>query len=336
MDTEKLKLWFEKGKRDFPWRREPAAYEVWISEVMLQQTLASVVVDYFERWMGEFPTVEALAAAPIERVIKVWEGLGYYSRARNLHSAAQHLVAYCGGKLPDTEEGLRKIPGIGPYTAGAILSFAYQKKAAAVDGNVIRVMTRYFKVEDDVGKPSTVNRLTEIVAKILPDEKPWVAMEALIELGATVCKKKPECVKCPVKEGCLGKEIADKLPYKEKKIAIMKLTRFAAIFMFNGEVLVRKGDSGKVMAGLYEFPYFDKKEEIPCLGLNAIQVSDLEIVKHSFTRFRVELFPSLWQVKEKRAIAGYEWVSLEMIGKLPFSSGHRRILKGLLNAHFTH
>ncbi|MES2345276.1 MAG: A/G-specific adenine glycosylase [Chlamydiota bacterium] len=336
MDVQKLKQWFLKEKRDLPWRGCPSPYEVWISEVMLQQTQASVVIDYFFRWLEVFPTIQALAEASIDDVIKAWEGLGYYSRARNLHKAAKFLVDHYGGALPSSLEDLALIPGIGPYTAGALLSFAFHKKAAAVDGNVIRVISRFFCIEDDVSKLATQKKIKEMTLNILPEEEPWVVMEALIELGARVCTRKAFCSRCPIKLGCQGRERAASLPYKEKKVEVTTLVRYVAVVLCGGEILVRKGGSGKVMADLYEFPYGERREVFESLGLSFCFVKDLPKEKHCFTRFRAELYPSLWKLEEKQQVPGCEWVFLEDASKLPFSSGHRRILQGLVNEYFTH
>lgn len=334
MDVELLKEWFFRVKRDLPWRGNPSPYEVWISEVMLQQTQVSVVIDYFIRWMKAFPTIEVLASSPIQEVIKVWEGLGYYSRARNLHKAAQMLI----GGLPSTKEELLKIPGIGAYTAGAILSFAFHQKAAAVDGNVLRVMTRYFCIEEEIDRPAVQKKVTQLVEELLPDQQPWVAMEALIELGAQVCKKKPECFSCPLKNSCQGKRrgVVEALPMKGKKTAITQLIRHVAVIKVEDHLLVRKEGFGKVMADLYEFPYWENECRAEELGLELVFSKKLKKVKHSFTRFRSELFPILWEAKEMRPIRGFEWVSLKEIAKIPFSSGHRRIMQEVIHAHFTY
>lgn len=218
-DTASLKRWFQSTKRDLPWRCSPSPYVVWIAEIMLQQTQVSVVEPYFLRWMQQFPSIATLARATREEVIKAWEGLGYYSRARHIHAAAQYLMEKHEGKLPSRREDLEKVKGLGPYTVGAILSFAFHQKAAAVDGNVIRVLSRYFCVEDDVGKSGTKKQIWELAEKLLPDHEPWVVVEGLIELGATVCLKRPKCAECPINKSCLGfregKQFS--LPKKEKK-----------------------------------------------------------------------------------------------------------------------
>jgi len=178
-EIQALKRWFLEVQRDFPWREDPSPYRVWVSEVMLQQTRAEVVVPYFERWMARFPTVEVLAEAPLDEVIKLWEGLGYYSRARNLHQGAQQIVRDYGGKLPNSADKLKKIKGIGPYTVGAILSFAFHQKVPAVDGNVLRVMSRYQRIEEDIAKQKTVKMIGQRVAEILPEKEPRIVIDLI-------------------------------------------------------------------------------------------------------------------------------------------------------------
>ena len=195
-DIEALKAWFLKEKRDLPWRENASPYWVWVSEVMLQQTQVSVVVPYFIRWMKKFPTISALAAAQCEDVIKTWEGLGYYSRARNLHKGAQTIVSNYNGKLPKTRNELLAIKGLGLYTANAILAFAFKKKAAPVDGNVRRVLARYDGVYESIDKTKVQKEIQSRAEKLLPERQSYLISEALIELGALICKKKTQL--CPM------------------------------------------------------------------------------------------------------------------------------------------
>jgi A/G-specific adenine glycosylase len=252
-----LKKWFSIHKRDLPWRENPSPYRVWVSEIMLQQTQASVVIPYFERWMTRFPTVESLASAPIEEVIKLWEGLGYYARARNLHQGARYVVEKHQGIIPNTAEQLAPIKGLGDYTIGALLSFAFHQRAAAVDGNVIRVLSRYLAIEEDVAKQPTLRKIRAEAQKMLPVEEPWIIVEALIELGATICQKKPKCSECPIRKGCQGfvKGIAQNLPYKSTKSETIALYRLVPIIEHEGCILIRKVGEGEIMSDLHEFPY---------------------------------------------------------------------------------
>lgn len=316
--VEELREWFLTNRREFPWRGSPSPYEVWVSEVMLQQTQAAVVIPYFLHWMREFPDIEALARAPLEKVIKIWEGLGYYSRARHLHEGAKYVLEKHGAVLPDNEEELKKIKGLGPYTIGAILSFAFHKKKMAVDANVKRVLSRYF--------------CDEKIRDVLPNAEPYIIMEGLIELGALVCKKKPLCLRCPLQEGCLAykEEKTDAFPKRAIKDKTIVLYRHVTILTFKNEMLVCKQGPG-VMADLYEFPYFEQKENLKKqiegrFGLKVEYEGELERVCHTFTKYRAHLHPTKWRVVEK---IGEGWVAKNELHKLPFSSGHRKILKGL-------
>ena len=346
-----LKSWFLLHKRSFPWREQSSPYAVWISEIMLQQTRASVVVSYFEKWMQKFPTIFDLANSSIEEVIKTWEGLGYYSRARNIHAGAKQIVLLYNGELPKTEKELQEIKGLGPYTIGAIRSFAFHQKAAAVDGNVIRVLTRYFMLKDDISKQKTVKMLREKTLQLLPNEEPWIVSEALIELGATICNKKASCSKCPIKKGCLSFKQGDvnALPYKSKKIIIEPLYRRILILNYKNHWLIKQVDEGEIMSGLHEFPYIELKNKlegkekkvmekervventfIKKWGIDLLSSKELKAVQHSFTKFRVTLYPVIYKIANQPKISGYKWVKEEKLINLPFSSGHRKIINAII------
>lgn len=296
---------------------------------MLQQTQVATVLPYYFRWMERFPTIEALAAAPLDEVIKLWEGLGYYSRARSLHSGAQQVAVQYRGELPSDASSLSTIKGLGPYTVGAIRSFAFHQRAAAVDGNVIRVLTRFFGIGEDVSRPKVVEGLRELMERALPEERPWEVMEGMIELGATVCKRRPDCALCPIQEGCLayrGGE-PERLPYKSKRQTITLLERSVAVIEAEGHLLVKRGEKGQLMEGLYEFPYLPRGEEDfeEDLALSLEWVGALPEVSHSFTRYRAKLYPIVYKSVMKE-VKGFEWVAVGRVGALPFSSGHKRIL----------
>jgi A/G-specific adenine glycosylase len=337
----KLKNWFSANKRDLPWRNTSDPYAIWISEIMLQQTRVNVVIPYFFRWMERFPTVHDLASASLEEVIKEWEGLGYYSRARNLHEGAKWVVNQCNGQIPNTEEELCKIKGLGPYTVGAILSFAFHKRASAVDGNVIRVLTRIFGIDKDIGKSSTVQFVRELASELLPEVDSWTFNEALIELGALVCQRKANCQQCPVQQQCVAfsRGLVNQLPVKIKKMKIEHISRMVAIIQSGSLFLVRKEKNRKIMSDLYEFPYFPFSESVLTSSLKEkvkmefdLDVEEKEKMpqeKHSFTRYQVKLFPVLFACSERKEIPGWNWHSYEELLQLPFSSGHRRIFHSL-------
>jgi A/G-specific adenine glycosylase len=331
---EQLNDWFLEHQRELPWRENKTPYRVWISEVMLQQTQVAVVIPYFNRWMQKFPTLATLAEAPLEDVIKAWEGLGYYSRARNLHKAAQMVMTEFRGELPKTYEELDRLPGFGPYTIGAVLSFAFQQRAPAVDGNVVRVLSRFFASDKDCAQRQHYEELT---LSILTEKEPWVTMEGLIELGAKVCQRTPKCSECPLLEECQayrqGK--TEDFPIKRKRPATICLERQVAIIRWKDEILVRQEKEGKVMAGLYEFPYALINEKLG-LDLTLKKLTELPLVKHGFTRYNVTLYPAVYESLEKKNLDGFEWKKWQELILLPFSSGHRRILKELRDAYFTH
>lgn len=338
-EVKKLKEWFLSERREMPWRENPTPYRVWVSEVMLQQTQVSVVIPYFERWMDQFPTIQALAQASIEDVLKEWEGLGYYSRARNLHEGARFVLDKYQGVLPSNPEELLKIKGLGSYTVGAILNFAFHQKAAAVDGNVMRVLSRYYALDADIGKAKTVKMIQALAYDLLPGKDPWVITEALIELGATVCSRSAKCQDCPLKQSCqaFAQDLVDELPIKSAKTGTTSLFRTVAVVFCRDYFLVRRGEKGKVMADLFEFPYFElesaeieikfqKELILQSLKFEADWQKALPLIKHSFTRYRALLIPHLFTAKTTPRVEGFEWHSLNDLKKLPFSSGHRQIL----------
>lgn len=339
MKIKPLILWFHAEKRDLPWRKTTDPYAIWVSEVMLQQTQVATVIPYYTRWMSRYPTLKSLATASFEDVIKSWEGLGYYSRAKNLYEGAKHFVTHFGGKIPPQESVLKEIKGFGPYTIGAVLSFAFHKKKCAIDGNVTRVLTRYFGIVDDIAKSATKQALYQLNESFLPDEEPWIVSEALIELGALICQKKPKCQTCPLKYSCLAFQngMTEKIPFQEKKGKIEHLHRLVAVVTHDSHLLVKKEDEGKIMSHLYEFPYFNITPENLCektiietvtqfFSSLIIFKTPLPQEKHSFTRYRAALYPFLFEIKQRTLIDGYQWVPYSEITHLPFSSGHRKVL----------
>ncbi|SCA62586.1 Probable A/G-specific adenine glycosylase YfhQ [Chlamydiales bacterium SCGC AG-110-M15] len=349
-DHNALMHWFNTHKRDLPWRHSPEPYQVWVSEIMLQQTQVDVVIPYYTRWMKRFPTLKDLALAKLDEVIKLWEGLGYYSRARNLHFGAQQVMQEFDGVLPDNADDLKRIKGLGPYTVGAILSFAFKQKAAAVDGNVMRVLARYFLIQEDISKPQVIKKIRSLTEEILPDKHPWVMTEGLIELGALICKRKAECGACPLKMTCLAhtKNQTSLLPYKAKKVIYTPLYRAVAIIMSDNMILLKRGEKGKIMSDLHEFPYIEtdekglsindfKKSLDNSMSLGLTYQKSYSIVPQSFTKYRVRLSPVLFSTFTQAAPDGFEWFSLEAIHSLAFSSGHKRILNYYLqDKHETH
>lgn len=346
VNTHPLLIWFQSQKRDLPWRNTNDPYAIWVSEVMLQQTQVSTVIPYYLEWMQRFPNPTSLANALLEDVIKAWEGLGYYSRARNLHEGAKYFVKQYDGQIPNNEQDLQKIKGLGPYTIGAILSFAFHQKKCAIDGNVVRVLTRLFGITEDPKKTATQKRLHALNESLLPDDQPWIVMEALIELGALICQKKPRCHLCPLNKEChaFQNDLTDQIPYYLKRPKITDLKRAVALIISEDHILLKKETEGKIMSDLYEFPYIDlHTDENPQKSLEkALKkvfklpvrfVNTLPQQSHHFTRFRAALFPFLFELQEMKSVSGYLWTSLNTLTNLPFSSGHRRILHSALKLH---
>lgn len=340
---QKLRDWFLQHRRDFPWRQDPTPYQVWISEVMLQQTQAARVVDFYTRWMKRFPTVEDLAKAPIEEVLKLWEGLGYYSRARSLHEASIDIIERFNGKIPDDANELATIKGIGPYTVGAILAFGYHQKQPAVDANVARVLARFLELPDDISKAKTLQKFRGIAHALLPDHEPHIIAEAFIELGASICKKTPECSACPLRQACKSSLAGTQkhFPVKSQKIVYETLFRDVAVVVCEDSLLLRQGKKGIACSGLYEFPYFDSQlggRASACVqqqlarefALNTSFEMHLDEEKQSFTRFRVTLYPKLFKAAKKEMIADHEWFRLDQLDLLTFSSGHKRVMKSFV------
>lgn len=270
---QKLTEWFEANRRDLPWRRDRDPYKVWVSEIMLQQTQVDTVIPYFERFIERFPTVHALAAAAEEDVLKAWEGLGYYTRARHLHSAAKDVVELYGGVVPDDLPSISRLKGIGPYTAGAILSLAYGRREPAVDGNVMRVMARLFSLRDDIAKAATRVKIEALVRHLLPPAAPGTFNESLMELGALICTpRNPACLICPLLAECQAQKagIHDQLPVKRRKPQIKSVSLVCGVIVRQGRVLVcRRPDRG-LLAGMWEFPNTEHTEVsrlLPELGI---------------------------------------------------------------------
>lgn len=333
--------WFLKNRRDFPWRKTTDPYHIWVSEVMLQQTRAQVVVSYYQKWLEKFPTVISLASSSHEEVIKEWEGLGYYSRARNLHKGAKKVLEDFHGSLPANKKDLQTIPGIGSYTAGAILNFAFCKKAAAVDANVIRVLLRFFAIEKIVAKEINIQEIEEMALSILPNKDFQYVSEALIELGAMVCKKKPLCNMCPLRCSCRANlENKHYLPNTLKGKKIEYIDRVVFVLEHCGHFLLRKKKVG-VHKDLYQFPYTDEievfldKNQISLWGERNFPFSChlekiLPKVKQTYTKYSVTLYPYYFSVKKMKKYLDYEWVSLYDLAHVPFCSGHRKILRNIL------
>jgi len=293
--VQPLLSWYDENKRDLPWRRDVTGYRVWVSEIMLQQTRVEAVKPYYERFLEELPTIEALANAPEDKLLKLWEGLGYYSRVRNMQKAAKVIVNELGGVMPDTFEGLKKLPGIGEYTAGAIASIAFGRQVPLVDGNVLRVISRIVESYEDIAKASLKKEMAEELSAIVPADRPGDFNQSLMELGATVCLPNgmPLCGACPVKNLCLANEkgVIDRIPQKSPK-AKRKVEAITVLVLqdADGRIGIRKRGRGGLLSGMWEFPNLlghltgeEAEAKLTELGLNPKRMVRLSGHKHIFT-----------------------------------------------------
>ncbi len=302
--AEALLIWYRQNRSERPWRRDPDPYRVWLSEVMLQQTQVETVIPYFERFIRAFPTIAALAAAPLADVLKLWEGLGYYSRARNLQRAARMVMDEHDGALPSDVEGLLALPGIGPYTAGAIASIAFGRAAPVLDGNVIRVFTRLLDLDDDIGLASTQNELWRIAEDWLPAEEAGEYNQALMELGQRVCKpRNPRCAACPIRAHCRAWSAGtqDSRPRRSQRLPTPHYDVAAGLIRDGRDrLLIAQRPLEGLLGGLWEFPG-GKREAgeslADCLKreLREELAIDVEVgelvasVDHAFTHFKITL-----------------------------------------------
>ena len=253
-----LLTWYDANKRDLPWRSNTDPYRVWVSEIMLQQTRVTAVIPYFERWMSALPDVFALARAEEETLMKLWQGLGYYSRARNLQKAARKIVDEYGGHFPNTYDTLLTLPGVGEYTAGAIASIAFSQKVSAVDGNVLRIVSRVGNIREDILDPRVKKSIRTILNSAVPKNRSGDFNQALMDLGATVClpNGKPLCESCPLAALCRAKALGaeQELPLRAKKNPRRAEQMTVYLLLRDGTVALRKRKESGLLAGLWEFP----------------------------------------------------------------------------------
>lgn len=318
---QRLLDWYTEHRRDLPWRDVDDPWAVWVSEIMLQQTRVATVRGYYERWMERFPTVRALAEADIDDVLAAWQGLGYYSRARNLHRAARAVVESHDGEIPDDVDGLRALPGVGPYTAGAIASIAFGRRAALVDGNVIRVVARLLGIDDDMRRSAGQRAVWAWCESAVPAETPGDFNQALMELGATVCTPRAvRCERCPVASDCvaLADDRVDALPVKGPRTPPRVEKRVALVARDDaGRVLVAQRPSTGLLAGLWEFPLLTPEDLDPQIRSIVGEVASsttLADVVHVFSHIHLTATPVAVTVStppdapELEAYARTRWV----------------------------
>lgn len=326
--TSALLAWYDRCARDLPWRGFHDAYRTWVSEAMLQQTRVETVLSYYPRFLERFPSLSSLAEAPEADVLKAWEGLGYYSRARNLWKGAKQVMAEYSGILPSNPEQMKKISGIGPYTAGAIASIAYDVPVPAVDGNVIRVLSRLYGIRTDATESETHRRIEELAAALVPLERPGDHNQAVMDLGATICVPgTPDCARCPLSAFCDAFKAGDAadLPVLPKAKP-QKVIPYSVVLIFSGDRVLMRRRTEPLLNGLWCFPMFEgdlSAGETRAVAEKKLRLSlsapeECGSARHVFTH-------RIWQMRlyktgtEAAAPApdGYEFVPLSRIGDLP-------------------
>ena len=311
---EALLPWFRGHARLLPWRESRDPYRVWVSEIMLQQTRVETVTGYYTRFLDAFPTVEALAEADEDRLFKLWEGLGYYSRARNLQKAARKIVGQYGGVFPYDYESVRALPGVGPYTAGAILSICYDRPTAAVDGNVLRVTSRFLNDSTPIDLPAHKQKITERLESVYPAGNCGMFTQSLMELGATVCTpRSPKCGECPLQKSCLAfaAGTAAALPVKHPKKEKQLVRKTVFLLWYGDELaLVRREESG-LLGGMWSLPNVDEPLDVEgalrqaeAFGVQPASVLRQDHKTHVFThiRWEMETFTILCSAKNERFV----------------------------------
>ncbi|MBN2194611.1 MAG: A/G-specific adenine glycosylase [Polyangiaceae bacterium] len=343
-----LVTWYRREGRALPWRSDPAPYRVWVSEVMLQQTQVATVRPYFDRFLCRFPTVTALAAASEDAVLQVWQGLGYYTRARALHAASRRLVAERGGELPRTVAELRRLPGIGPYTAGAIASIAFGAREPVVDGNVARVLTRWFALGGDPRRQPLQAQIWSIAERLVGHEDPGDVNQALMELGAILCTpRSPVCAACPIAAHCHAHRLRAEVRYPElaPRPRPQALTMAAGVAWRSGRVLVVRAPEGsRWWSGLWHFPVSEVAErERPvavaaaavgrALGRDVPDGAPMMRLCHAVTRYRIELLVFSLRLEKKegarRCREGCAWRRPAELEGLAMPAPHRRVARAI-------
>jgi A/G-specific adenine glycosylase len=340
----KLLQWFKKNGRDLPWRRTRDPYVIWVSEIMLQQTQVSTVIPYYQKFLKSFPTIHHLAKSDLSKVLKVWEGLGYYSRARNLHRASQIVLTRFHGKIPETLKDLLGLPGIGRSTAGSILSFAFHKDAPILDGNAKRVLSRLFTVSSNPVKSKTEGLLWQISESLVPKGFSNPFNQALMDLGSMLCTPKdPQCPKCPLHRFCKGRASGEpeRFPSKTIKKKIPHIEAIAAVIQQNGKVLLKQRPPRGLLGGLWEYPNWrneGKQRSRLRLRLRNTIKKEMEmnvevkefigIFQQTYSHFKLTLH--VFHCQPLNGKGKKKWFPIRKLHLLPMSRIHRRIADTIL------
>jgi A/G-specific adenine glycosylase len=341
-----LTAWYQVNHRDLPWRNTRDAYHIWLSETMLQQTQVKTVIDYYHRFLDRYPTIQALADAPADDVLKRWEGLGYYARCRNLHKAAKHMVEHHQGQFPKTLEEAQALSGIGRSTAGAILTFAYGQKHPLLDGNVKRVLSRVFDIDADIQQTATVTRMWQLSEALLSEtDDPYSYNQAIMELGATVClPKNPRCLLCPVKSFCTAAErgTQHQRPVKGGKKVSPHYDIGVGVIWKDGQVLIQQRPAEGLLGGLWEFPGGKQEagEALPEtvsreieeeLGIAVHVREPITTVKHAYTHFKITLHAFhcdyLDGTPKPKACQTWRWVNPDQLSNYAFPKANKTVLE---------
>ena len=340
-----LLAWYDAEKRDLPWRQTSDPYRIWLSEVMLQQTRVDQATPYYRRFIERFPTVETLAGSDLDDVLLCWEGLGYYSRARNLHQAARRVVEKFDGRVPDEEHDIKTLPGVGDYTAAAVLSIAYNKPHAVVDGNVVRVISRVFAFGDDVNTASSKRALSSAAGALLDLERPGAFNQALMELGATLCSpSSPSCAACPLQQVCAASKARNPESYpvsaKRGRVPHHDIS-VAVVFDQDGKVLIQRRAEDAMLGGLWEFPGGKREEEETLeeacirelreeLGVEVVLGERFCRISHAYSHFRITLhaFRARIQSGDVKSNQGLpvRWVYLRELSGFAFPRANRKLI----------
>lgn len=283
--SNELIFWYMSNKRDLPWRQTYDPYHIWVSEIILQQTRVAQGLEYYNRFIEAFPTVFSLANADQEQILKLWQGLGYYSRARNMHTAAKQIIEIHDGIFPKSSRELLSLKGIGEYTANAVASLAFNEPVAVVDGNVIRVISRLFALQEPVDKLSVLKNIKELASEILSKEKPGMHNQAIMEFGALHCTPiNPGCTSCPLNNRCLALKyrITDKIPYKSIKVKVKERYFTYLVMHVNSGFYFQKRSSGDIWEGLYEFPLIETQEPVTAENLLNVINAKLDFCSPKF------------------------------------------------------
>lgn len=339
-----LLAWFNANRREMPWRDDPSAYKVWISEIMLQQTQVATVIPYFNRFIEQFPDVFTLAQAPQSDVLKAWEGLGYYSRARNLHRAAQSIVSERAGQFPTISQDWKSLPGIGDYTAAAIASIVNGEPSPSIDGNVLRVWSRMRGSHENIALPRTRDKAAEFLTRHIKASNPSHFNQALMELGALVCRpRNPDCANCPLHHACIARQkgLTDQLPVKQSKITVKHRHEAVLILRFQDKVLLTQQPQEGLLGGLWTFPTFELPESTSSIDCIENQLGawncDHSPIKHggsfnhAYTHFKLKLEAVLARTESPNCCPdNMQWVPIKQLSDFPLARIHRIIATKLL------